>query len=116
MKYNVRNAQKNLKQMMHRGLMNVKNPNFDRGLPFKEYLLQPFNLKEKLQNIGREEYFSLAHVLDEEIMTPGRLMLAENKEDMEMIDLIKGVADSLNIRGISILDRKGIETLEPLMR
>lgn len=101
--------------LMHGGIAHLtsRTVKYHQDMPFKEYLLQPFNLKEQLQNIGREEYFSLAHVLNEEIMQPGRLVLGENKEDMEMIKLIKGVADDLDIRGVTLLDRKGIEELEP---
>jgi len=103
--------------LLHGGIAHLTSRavKYHGGMPFKDYLLQPFNLKEKLQNIGREVYFALAHVLNEEIMQPGRLVLAENKEDMEMVDLIKEVADDLNIRGVTILDRKGIEKLEPLV-
>jgi len=63
---------------------------FQGGMDLKDYLRKPFNLKERMGNIGREEYFALAPLLNEEIIQPGRLMLAENKEDMEMIELIKG--------------------------
>ncbi|MBW1736608.1 MAG: FAD-dependent oxidoreductase [Deltaproteobacteria bacterium] len=101
--------------LLHGGIAHLtsRTVKYHKDMPFKEYLLQPFNLKEQLQNIGREEYFSLAHVLNEEIMQPGRLVLAENKEDMEMLQLFKGVADDLDIRGVTLLDRKGIEELEP---
>ena len=103
--------------LLHGGIAHLTSRavKYHGGLAFKEHLLQPFNLKEKLQNMGREEYFSLAHVLNEEIMQPGRLVLAETKEDMEMVDLIKDVADKLDIRGVTPLDRKGIEELEPMV-
>jgi glycerol-3-phosphate dehydrogenase len=103
--------------MLHGGIAHLTSRavKYHGGMPFKDYLLQPFNLKEKLQNIGREEYFSLAYVLNEEIIQPGRLVLAENEEEMEMVDLIKDVAEDLNVRGITLLDRKGIEKLEPLV-
>lgn len=101
--------------LLHGGIAHLtsRTVKYHGEIPFKDHLLQPFNLKEKLQNIGREEYFSLTHVLNEEIAQPGRLVLAENKEDMEMIELIKSVAEDLDIRGITPLDRKGIEELEP---
>ena len=88
---------------------------FQGGMDLKDYLRQPFNLKERMGNIGREEYFALAPLLNEEIIQPGRLMLAENKEDMEMIGLIKELADLQGIRGITVLDRKGLEEKEPLV-
>jgi glycerol-3-phosphate dehydrogenase len=101
--------------LLHGGIAHLtsRTVKYHKDMPFKEHLLQPFNLKEKLQNKGRDEYFSLAHVFGEEISQPGRIVLAENKEDMEMIELIKGVADNLKIRGVTLLDRKGIEAREP---
>jgi glycerol-3-phosphate dehydrogenase len=86
---------------------------FKGGMDLKDYLRQPFNLKERMGNIGREEYFALAPLLNEEIIQPGRLMLAENKEDMEMIELIKELADEKGIRGITVLDRNGLKEKEP---
>ena len=88
---------------------------FQGGMELKDYLRQPFNLKEKMGNIGREEYFALAPLLNEEIIQPGRLMLAENEEDMQMIELIKELADAQGIRGITVLDRNGLEEKEPLV-
>lgn len=88
---------------------------FQGGMDLKDYLRQPFNLKEKMGNIGREEYFALAPLLNEEIIQPGRLMLAENEEDMEMVELIKELADAQGIRGITVLDRNGLEEKEPLV-
>lgn len=101
--------------MLHGGIAHLtsRTVKYHQDMPFRDHLLQPFNLKEKLQNIGREEFFSLAHVFGEEIVQPGRLVLAETKEDMDMIELIKGVADNLKIRGITLLDRNGVENLEP---
>ena len=101
--------------LLHGGIAHLtsRTVKYHRDIPFKEHLLQPFNLKEKLQNMGRAEYFALAHLFGEEIAQPGRLILAENSEDMDLIELIKGVADKLEIRGITLLDRKGIEALEP---
>ena len=51
--------------LLHGGIAHLTSRavKYHGGLPFREHLLQPFNLKETLQNIGREEYFSLAHVL-----------------------------------------------------
>jgi glycerol-3-phosphate dehydrogenase len=101
--------------MLHGGIAHLtsRTVKYHQDMPFKDHLLQPFNLKETFQNLGREEYFSLAHVFGEEIAQPGRLILAESKEDMDLIELIKGVADDLKIRGITLIDRKGIESLEP---
>jgi glycerol-3-phosphate dehydrogenase len=101
--------------LLHGGIAHLtsRTVKYHGDMPFKDHLLRPFGLKERLQNTGRDEFFSLAHVLNEEIWQPGRLVLAENKEDMEMIELIKGVADELEIRGISVLDRKGVQGLEP---
>jgi len=101
--------------LLHGGISHLtsRTVKYHQDMPFKEYLLQPFLLKENLQNLGREEYFSLAHTLNEEIERPGRLVLAEDKEDMEMIALIKDASEDLGMRGISLLDRKGIEEMEP---
>jgi len=101
--------------LLHGGISHLtsRTVKYHQDMPFKEYLLQPFLLKENLQNRGREEYFSLAHTLNEEIDRPGRLILAEDKEDMEMIELIKDASKDLGMRGISLLDRKSIEEMEP---
>ena len=101
--------------LLHGGIAHLtsRTVKYHGEIPLNDHLLQPFNLKEKLQNVGREEYFSLAHVLNEEIAQPGRLVLAENKKDMEMVELIMNVAEDLDIRNIAPLDRKGIEELEP---
>jgi L-2-hydroxyglutarate oxidase LhgO len=105
------------KGLLHDGIAHLtsRTVKVHGGMTLKEHLLQPFNLKERMQNAGREEYFALAHVLNEEIMQPGRLVLAEDKEDMEMVELIKSVADDLEIRGVTVLDRKGIEELQPIV-
>jgi glycerol-3-phosphate dehydrogenase len=101
--------------LLHGGISHLtsRTVKYHQDMPFKEYLLQPFNLKENLQNLGREEYFSLSHTLNEEIERPGRLVLAEDKKDMEMIELIKDASEDLGIRRVTLLDRKGIEALEP---
>jgi len=101
--------------LLHGGISHLtsRTVKYHQDMPFKEYLLQPFNLKENLQNLGREEYFSLAHTLNEEIERPGRLVLAEDKKDMEMIELIKDASEDLGIRRVTLLDRKGIEEMEP---
>jgi len=101
--------------MLHGGIAHLTSRavKYHGDVPFRDHLLKPFGLKERMQNIGREEYFSLAHVLGEELIQPGRLVLAENKEDMEIVDLIMGVAEDLGISGVSLLDRKGVEELEP---
>ena len=103
--------------MLHGGIAHLtsRTVKYHGDIPFRDHLLQPFNLKEKFQNEGRDAYFTLARVFGEEIAQPGRLVLAENKEDMEMIELIKGVAEDLDIRGITLLDRKGVEELEPMV-
>lgn len=103
--------------LLHGGIAHLtsRTVKYHGEIPFKEYLLQPFNLKERLQNTGRDEFFSLACVLNEEIEQPGRLILAADDEDMEMLELIKGVADDLRIRGVELLDRRGVEALEPLV-
>jgi glycerol-3-phosphate dehydrogenase len=103
--------------LLHGGIAHLtsRTVKYHKDMPFRDHLLQPFNLKERLQNQGRDEYFSLAHVFNEEITQYGRLILAENKEDMEMIELIKSVAEDLEIRGITLMDKKGIKELEPLI-
>ena len=103
--------------MLHGGIAHLtsRTVKYHGDIPFRDHLLQPFNLKEKLQNEGRDAYFSLAHVFGEKIAQPGRLVLAENKEDMGMLELIETVAEDLGIRGITLLDRKGVEALEPLV-
>jgi len=75
--------------LLHGGIAHLtsRTVKYHGDIPFKDDLLRPFGLKEKLQNTGRDEFFSLAHILNEEIAQPGRLVLAENKEDMEMIQL-----------------------------
>ncbi|MBW1942479.1 MAG: FAD-dependent oxidoreductase [Deltaproteobacteria bacterium] len=88
---------------------------FHGNMDFMEYLKQPGNLKEKLGNLGREDYFNLAPVLGLEIHRPGRLMLAENQEDLDMVNLIKEMADFQGIQGIEVLDRKALEEREPLV-
>jgi glycerol-3-phosphate dehydrogenase len=101
--------------LLHGGIAHLtsRTVKYHGDVPFKDHLLRPFGIKEKTQNMGREEYFALAHVLNEEIAQPGRLVLAESKEDMELVELIKDVAEDLDIRGITLLDRKGIEEFEP---
>ncbi|MBW2031213.1 MAG: FAD-dependent oxidoreductase [Deltaproteobacteria bacterium] len=101
--------------LLHGGIAHLtsRTVKYHGDVPLKDHLLRPFGLKENMQNLGREEYFSLAYVLGEEIAQPGRLVLAENREDMELVELIKQVAENLDIRGISLLDRKGVEELEP---
>lgn len=88
---------------------------FHGNMDFMEYLKQPYNLKERLGNMGREDYFNLAPVLGLEIHRPGRLMLAENQEDLDMVNRIKEMADFQDIRGIEVLDRKALLEREPLV-
>lgn len=79
----------------------------------EDYILEPLNLKEKLQNMGRAEYFALAPLFGLEIAKPGRIMLAETKEDLALINTIKKIADEQGITGVKLLDRKGLEEKEP---
>ena len=88
---------------------------FHGGMDFMEYLKQPYNLKERLGNLGREAYFSLAPVLGLEIHRPGRVMLAENQADLDMVKRIKEMADFQGIQGIKVLDRKALVEREPLV-
>lgn len=88
---------------------------FHGNMDFMEYLKRPYNLKEALGNLGRENYFDLAPVLGVEIHRPGRLMLAENREDLDMVVRIKEMADFQGIRGIEVLDRAALLAREPLV-
>jgi len=88
---------------------------FHGGMDLKDYIREPLNLKERLGNIGREEYFALAPLLGLEVPMPGKLTLAEDKEDFEMIELLKELADDQGMGGIEVLDRKGLEEKEPLV-
>ena len=88
---------------------------FQGGTGLKAYLRKPFNLKERLGNLGRGDYFELAPVLGLAIHRPGRLLLAETTEDMEMVDLIKEEAEAHDIEGIQVLNRKQLGDMEPLV-
>lgn len=88
---------------------------FHGNMDFMQYLKRPYNLKEELGNLGREDYFNLAPVLGLEIHRPGRLMLAENQEDLDMVNRIKEMADYMDIRGIEVLDKKALLEREPLV-
>ncbi|MBW1799680.1 MAG: FAD-dependent oxidoreductase [Deltaproteobacteria bacterium] len=88
---------------------------FQGGMDFKDYLRKPFNLRDTWGNLGRSDFFELAPALGLEIHQPGRLLLAESREDFEMIDVIKSQAELHGIKKIDILDRKQIEDMEPLV-
>lgn len=81
----------------------------------KDYLLEPLNLKERLQNMGRAEYFSLAPLLGLEVSRQGRISLAETKEHLELLSRIKELSDEEGIQGIELLDKKSLNNKEPMI-
>lgn len=87
---------------------------FHGGMDLKDFVRKPLGLKERWGNLGREEYFALAPLLGLEISMPGKLTLAEDQEDFEMIELLKELADEQRMRGLVFLDRKALEEKEPL--
>ncbi len=101
--------------MLHGGgaYLNSRIIKFQGGEDLKQYLQEPFNLKERWGNLGREEYFALAPILDVEIAKPGKITLAESTEDLQMIDFIKEIANEQGIGGLEMLDRKALEEMEP---
>ncbi len=84
-------------------------------LDFKSFLKMDFNVKEKLGFVGREMFFELAPLLDMKIIQCGRLMVAEDQEELKTLRLIKEVAEEKGIKGIEILDRQGLEEKEPFI-
>jgi glycerol-3-phosphate dehydrogenase len=88
---------------------------FENKLDLRSYLKQRLNLKEKLGFPGREMMFEIASSLNTKIIQCGRLMVAENQEELDTLKMIKEIADENKIEGIKILDRKGLEEKEPLI-
>lgn len=87
----------------------------DTKMDFKSFLKKDLNMKEKLGFVGREMFFELAPLLNMEIIRCGRMMVAEDKEELETLRLIKEVAEEKGVEGIEILDRRGLEEKEPLI-
>ena len=84
-------------------------------LDFKSFLKKDLNTKEKLGFVGREMFFELAPLLNMEIIQCGRIMVAEDEEELKTLRLLKEVAEEKGIKGIEILDRRGLEEKEPLI-
>lgn len=88
---------------------------FHGGGDLKAFIRRPLGLKERWGNLGRVEYFGLAPVLGVELPMPGKLTLAKDKEDFEMIKILKEAADEQGMRGLVVLDRKALEEKEPMV-
>lgn len=63
-------------------------------------------MKENLGFVGREMFFELAPLLNMEIIQCGRVMAAEDEEELKTLRLIKEVAEEKGIEGIEILERQ----------
>ena len=88
---------------------------FHGGMDLRDFVRMPLGLKERWGNLGREEYFALAPLLGVEVPMPGKLTLAEDQQDMEMILFLKEMADEQGMRGLVLLDRKELEEKEPMV-
>jgi len=87
----------------------------DTELDLKSFLMQELNVKERLGFVGREMFFELAPLLNAKIVQCGRMMVAENQEELDTLKMVKEVAEENGIEDIEILDRQGLEEKEPLI-
>lgn len=87
----------------------------DTELDLRSFLMQRLNIKEKLGFVGREMFFELAPLLNARIVQCGRVVVAENQEELDTLKLVREVAEENGIEDIEILDRQGLEEKEPLV-
>lgn len=79
----------------------------------ESFLIEEFNLKEKLGDVGREMYFDLVTQLKARILPCGRIVVARTNNEMRILETIKSVADTRGTPVLEILDRRGLEEKEP---
>jgi glycerol-3-phosphate dehydrogenase len=87
----------------------------ESDLSLEAFLSQPLNIKERLGETGRKMYFELASLLNATITRPGRVMVAADREQLEMYKVIKAVAEANGVKDVVILDRDGLLEKEPLI-
>ena len=79
----------------------------------KAYLSHPLRLKEKLNLAGHKMFMELAPQLNAKICECGRIMVAENDDDIKTLEIIKEVSELRDVTQLELLDRKALEKKEP---
>ncbi|MFC1861628.1 NAD(P)/FAD-dependent oxidoreductase [Chloroflexota bacterium] len=81
----------------------------------KAYLSNLEHLKDRLCDPGREKYLELEPILNAKLLKRGRLMVAETKEELETMKLLKELAEDRGAEEITILDKDGLKEMEPML-
>jgi len=87
----------------------------DSEMSLEAFLKEPMNIKERLGEEGREMFFELSPLLNAPIKQVGRVMVAEDREQLDIYKVVKEIAEANGIDGVKILDRDGLKEKEPLI-
>lgn len=88
---------------------------WDRSGDLKAYLSKPLRNKEKFNIIGWEMFNELAPILNAKILRIGRIMLAENQEDLKVLEVVKEVAEGNGFKDLILLDKRRLQEKEPAL-
>ena len=88
---------------------------WDRSVDVNIYLRQPLRIKEKLNIVGREMLIELEPFLNTKILKCGRIILAQNQDDIQVIEIIKEIAEEIGFNDLVPLDKNKLREMEPAL-
>lgn len=88
---------------------------WDRNVDVNIYLRQPLRTKEKLNIIGRQMLIELEPFLNTKIIKCGRIILAQNQDDIKVLEIMKEVIEGMGIKDLVFLDKNKLQEMEPAL-
>ncbi|MBW1802799.1 MAG: FAD-dependent oxidoreductase [Deltaproteobacteria bacterium] len=88
---------------------------WDSSGDLKTYLGQPLRLKEKLNIAGHRMFLELEPQLNAKIHKCGRIMVARDEKDLNVLRIIKEVSKEKEGVELELLDKKALEEKEPAL-
>lgn len=87
---------------------------FQSKLSFEDYMNEPMRLKEQFDLQGLKVFRELSTSLNVKLDHPGRIMLAQNEDEVKMLHVMKAAAEkNMGAKEIVFLDRKQVQEMEP---
>lgn len=88
---------------------------WDRSVDVNLYLRQPLRTKEKLNIVGRQMLIELQPFLNTKIVKCGRIILAQNQDDMKVLEIMKEVTEGIGIKDLVFLEKNKLQEMEPAL-
>ncbi|MCK4824000.1 FAD-dependent oxidoreductase, partial [bacterium] len=88
---------------------------WDRSVDVNIYLRQPLRTKERLNIIGRKMLIELEPFLNTKVLKCGRIILAQNEDDIKVLQIIKEVAEGIGVKDLVSLDKNKLQEMEPAL-